>query len=111
MLASAADAMAVVKETGCNNVKVLYDIYHMAIMGGNQTPFLHANMDAIGHFHIAGVPGRHEPDNGEVNYAFLLKEIAAAGYEGYVGLEYFPLIPSKESLLATAKLMPDKPDH
>ncbi len=101
MLASPADAVAIVKETGCANVKILYDIYHMTIMTGNQTEFLRANLPWIGHFHVAGVPGRHEPDNGETNYPFLLKEIAGGGYRGYIGLEYIPLLPSEESLRRT----------
>ncbi len=103
MLYSAADAVAVAKETGCANIGVLYDIYHMTIMMGNQTAFLRENMDWIGHFHVAGVPGRHEPNEGETNYPFLLKEIEKCGYQGYIGLEYMPLLPSEESLLTTAK--------
>ncbi len=103
MLYSAADAVAVAKETGCANIGVLYDIYHMTIMMGNQTAFLRENMDWIGHFHVAGVPGRHEPNEGETNYPFLLKEIEKCGYQGYIGLEYIPLLPSEESLRATAK--------
>lgn len=103
MLWSPADAVAVARETGCDNVKVLYDIYHMTIMTGNQTVFLRENIDRIGHFHAAGVPGRHEPQNGETNYPFLLKEIEKCGYQGYIGLEYFPLLPSEESLRATAE--------
>lgn len=102
MLWSPADAVAISKETGCANVKILYDIYHMTIMTGNQTAFLRENMDWIGHFHTAGVPGRHEPHEGETNYPFLLKEIEKCGYQGYIGLEYTPLLPSGESLRATA---------
>mgnify|MGYP000884842465 CR=1 FL=1 len=103
MLWSPGDAVAVAKETGCANVKILYDIYHMTIMAGNQTAFLRENMDWIGHFHVAGVPGRHEPHEGETNYPFLLREIEKCGYQGYIGLEYMPLLPSRESLRITAE--------
>ncbi len=104
-LSSALDSVAIVKETGCKNLKVLYDIYHMTIMSGNQTEFLRHNLDWIGHFHIAAVPGRHEPEHGETNYPFLLQEIAKGGYQNFLGLEYIPLLPSRESLLQTARYL------
>ena len=99
------DAVAIVKEVGLPNVKVLYDIYHMAIMAGNQAAFLEHNLPWIGHFHVAGIPGRHEPFDGETNYPFLLAKIAAGGYDGYLGLEYKPLLSSKESLTQTRKYL------
>ncbi len=102
-LSDPADAVAVCKETGCSNVKVLFDVYHMAIMRGNLTEFLRNNIRWIGHFHTAAVPGRHEPLNGETNYPFLLSEIEKLGYAGYIGLEYVPLLESRESLLQTKK--------
>lgn len=105
-LADAAEAVSIVRETGCESVKVLYDIYHMAIMGGNLTEFLRANIRWIGHIHIAGVPGRHEPAAGEINYPFLLNEIDKLNYRDYVGFEYFPARESRESLLETAELFP-----
>ncbi len=103
MLFDPADAVAIAKETGRHNVKVLYDIYHMTIMTGNQTEFLRANLPWIGHFHVAGVPGRHEPAAGETNYPFLLGEIDKGGYQGYIGLEYMPLLESAASLEQTRK--------
>jgi hydroxypyruvate isomerase len=83
------------------NVKMLYDIYHMQIMDGNVTAFIRENIRYIGHFHIAGVPGRHEPDSGELNYPFILKEIDRLGYTGYCGLEYWPTMDHAESLKRT----------
>ena len=102
-LDSPDEGVAIVKEIAQPNVKLLYDIYHMSIMRGNQLDFLARNLKWIGHFHTAGVPGRHEPRNGETNYPFMLGEIDRAGYDGHVGLEYFPLLPSRESLLQTAE--------
>jgi hydroxypyruvate isomerase len=50
---------------------------------------------AVGHFQIAGVPERHEPDVGELNYPYLfgvIDEVASAcGWQGWVGCEYRPL--------------------
>ena len=50
-------ALHVLKEVGSNNAKMLFDIYHMQIMSGNVTAFIKENIDYIGHFHVAGVPG------------------------------------------------------
>ncbi|MBQ6352664.1 MAG: TIM barrel protein [Lentisphaeria bacterium] len=99
------DTVAICKETGCGNIKMLYDIYHMGIMTGNLTDFLRFNIGHIGHFHLAAIPGRHEPKRGETNYPFLLGEIDKLGYEGYIGLEYTPLLPDRESLLETREYL------
>jgi hydroxypyruvate isomerase len=82
-------------------IKGLYDIYHAGIMGGNIIEDIRAGIDAIGHFHIAGIPGRHEPKEGEQNYPVICKAIDKAGYKGYIGLEYWPLKPAEESLKET----------
>ena len=103
LLSDPNDAVSICRETGCSNVKVLYDIYHMAIMTGNLTEFIRHNINYIGHFHVAAVPGRHEPAAGETNYPFLLSEIEKLGYNGYIGFEYMPLLESRESLLQTRK--------
>jgi hydroxypyruvate isomerase len=94
-------ALNVLKEVGSENVKMLYDIYHMQIMTGNVTSFITENIDYIGHFHIAGVPGRHEPIDNELNYRFIVKEIEKTGYTGSFGLEYWPNMDHEESLRQT----------
>jgi len=95
------DAVTPVKEIGLPNVKLLYDIYHMGIMTGNLSVFIEQNIEWIGHFHSAGIPGRHELFNGETNYPFIMEKIETAGYQGYFGLEYKPLLPSQETLVKT----------
>jgi hydroxypyruvate isomerase len=99
------EGIAIVKEVGLPNVRMLYDVYHMTIMSGNQTVFLEQNIEWIGHFHAAGVPGRHEPFEGETNYPFLLRRINAAGYDGFMGLEYRPVLPCPESLVKTLEYL------
>ena len=37
-----------------------------------------------------GVPDRHEPDSGEVNFPYLFELIDALGYAGWIGCEYHP---------------------
>lgn len=82
-------------------IKGLYDIYHAGIMEGNVIEKIRVNIDIIGHFHSAGIPGRHEMKDGEQNYPFICRQIDALGFDGWLGLEYSPLKPSKESLIET----------
>lgn len=95
----------VLQRVNSPNVKMLYDIYYMQIMDGNVTAFIRENIRQIGHFHIAGVPGRHEPDSGELHYPFILREIDRLGYSGYCGLEYWPTVGDDESLKRTLKYL------
>jgi hydroxypyruvate isomerase len=73
-------------------VKLLYDIYHMQIMEGDIIATIRKNMQWIGHFHTAGVPGRHEiDDTQELNYRAIAQAIVEAGFTGYFAHEYSPL--------------------
>jgi hydroxypyruvate isomerase len=92
---------AILRGVNHPRVKALYDIYHAGIMEGNVLENIRANIDIIGHFHAAGIPGRHEMKSGEQNYPFLCREIDALGFDGYLGLEYIPLKDSRESLIET----------
>jgi len=88
----------IVKSVGCDHVKLLYDVYHMQIMEGNIIQNVTQNIDLIGHFHSAGVPGRHEHFSGENDYRNILKAIAATGYDRFFGLEYWPTYDHRRSL-------------
>ncbi|MFC5701674.1 hydroxypyruvate isomerase family protein [Cohnella faecalis] len=90
-LSSSAEAFEIVRQVGSPRVKVLYDIYHQQITEGNLIAAIVENIGYIGHFHAAGNPGRHELDVGELNYEYIFKAIKETGFNGYVGLEYFPL--------------------
>ncbi len=102
-LNSPFEGISIIKEVGLDNVKMLYDFYHMGIMTGNITSFVTNNISYIGHFHIAGIPGRHEPFLGELNYLFLLQKTLESGYSNFFGLEYMPKFESPETLLKTLK--------
>jgi len=107
-LGSPQEGVAIVKEIGLDNVRMLYDIYHMGIMTGNMTVFIEQNIEWIGHFHSAGIPGRHELFNGETNYPFIIDKIEKVGYKGYFGLEYMPLLPCPETLIKTMEYLSGK---
>jgi hydroxypyruvate isomerase len=100
-LDSPQTSVIVLKAVDHANVRMLYDVYHMQIMSGDVTAFIRANIQWIGHVHVAGVPGRHEPRNAELNYPFILAELDRLGYQGGVGLEYWPTMNHAESLRQT----------
>ncbi|MCD6505188.1 TIM barrel protein [Candidatus Poribacteria bacterium] len=95
---SSAEGFQIVDEVNSPNVKLLYDIYHQQIMEGNLIATITSNIGKIGHFHVADVPGRHEPGTGEINYRNVFKAIAEAGYDGFIGLEYWPTGEPEETL-------------
>jgi len=97
-LDSPDDAASIVREVDHPNVKYLYDVYHMQIMRGNVIATIERDIDVIGHFHSAGVPGRHELSDGELNYPNILRRIDQLGYDACFGLEYWPLGDHGESL-------------
>jgi hydroxypyruvate isomerase len=89
----------VCKRVDSPRIKILYDIYHMQIMEGDIIRTIRENIYYIGHFHTAGVPGRHEiDDTQELNYRAIAQAIVDLGYEGYLGHEYTPLRDPLESL-------------
>jgi hydroxypyruvate isomerase len=100
------DAAVIVDRVYSPNVKILCDLYHVQMMEGNLINNIQANIERIGHFHVADLPGRHEPGTGEVNYRNVFKAIynISGGFQGSVGLEYRSLAPLEENLIAMRKL-------
>ncbi len=90
-LTTQAEAHAIREEVGADNLKVQMDLYHAQIVEGDLSEKLRRWLPHIGHIQIAGVPGRHEPDVGEINYYALFALLDELGYRGWVGCEYRPL--------------------
>ena len=101
-LDSAREGLDIIRKVDHPNVRLLYDIYHMQIMEGNIIDTVTKNIELIGHFHAAGVPGRHELMSGELDYLHILEAIDKAGYRGAFGLEYWPTTAHDDSLARTA---------
>jgi hydroxypyruvate isomerase len=97
-LDSARTGFEIMKAVGSPRVKLLYDVYHMQIMEGNLIQTITENIADIGHFHSAGVPGRHELFSGEIQYPPVIKAIDAAGYQGFFGMEYWPTYDHRKSV-------------
>jgi hydroxypyruvate isomerase len=98
------EAHAIVQEIGAANLKVQFDLYHCQIVEGDVATKIRQYLPTgrVGHFQIAGVPQRHEPDVGEVNYPYLfgvIDEVAAqCGWDGWVGCEYRPAAATSAGL-------------
>ncbi len=85
-------AHEVVADVGAVNLKVQMDLYHCQIVEGDLAMKLRQYLPTgnVGHVQIAGVPQRHEPDVGELNYPYLFSVLDELGYAGWVGCEYRP---------------------
>jgi 2-dehydrotetronate isomerase len=84
------EAHAICAEIGAPNLKVQMDLYHCQIVEGDLATKLERYIGGVGHIQIAGVPERHEPDVGEINYPYLFGLIDGLNYAGWVGCEYRP---------------------
>ncbi len=99
---SSDETVEILKEVDSSHVKMLFDIYHQQITEGDLIRRIREYMPYISHFHTAGNPGRHELYRSEIDYRAVISAIDETGYDGYIGLEYFPL-DDVEKGLAYAK--------
>ena len=89
-------AHQIVQRLGAPNLKVQFDLYHCQVMEGDVTRKIRHYLPTgrVGHMQIAGVPERHEPSLGELNYDYLFEVIdtvsAQCGWDGWIGCEYRP---------------------
>ncbi len=73
-----------------DNIKLMFDVYHVGVAEGDILNKLEYYLPHIGHIQIAAVPSRAEPDEGEVDYSVVLRRIDSLGYQGWIGCEYKP---------------------
>jgi hydroxypyruvate isomerase len=92
------------KRVGSQNFKLLYDIYHMQIDEGDVIRTIKDNHQYIGHYHTAGVPGRHEiNETQELYYPAIMKAIVETGFKGYTAQEFLPTGKTNEEKIAALK--------
>jgi len=93
------------KAVGSERFKLLYDIYHMQIMEGDIIATIRKHEKYLGHYHTAGVPGRHELDeNQELQYDAIMRAIADTKFEGIVAQEFTPTRGAYASLEQAVKI-------
>ncbi|KAB7615446.1 TIM barrel protein [Amylibacter sp. SFDW26] len=89
-LQTSAQAQEIIEAVSADNIKLMFDCYHLQIMEGDLTRRLQKLMPIIGHIQFASVPERSEPDQGEVNYTHIFQTLSALGYTAPLGAEYKP---------------------
>jgi len=97
-LSRSDQAAAILARPGLESLRLMFDCYHVQIEEGDLVTRLRRHYPLIGHVQIASVPDRTEPDQGEVNYAYVLSELRRLGWTGWVGAEYRPRTTTREGL-------------
>ena len=92
------EAHAACAEVAAPNLQVQMDLYHCQIVEGDLATRIRRYIAGVGHMQVAGVPERHEPSLGEVNYPYLFELIDSLGYAGWIGCEYRPRRGTSEGL-------------
>jgi hydroxypyruvate isomerase len=98
MVSSTDQFEAIYDKVGSANLFLQYDFYHMQIMQGDLMMTFERLRPRIAHVQVAGNPGRHEPDTGEIDYSFIFAELERLGYDGWIGCEYVPRAGTSEGL-------------
>ena len=89
-LTSVAEGFEIIKAVDHPQVRFLYDLYHEQIAEGNLIEKIQKNLPYIAVFHIADVPGRHEPGTGEINFANIYRKLIELKYDGTIAMEFKP---------------------
>jgi 2-dehydrotetronate isomerase len=97
-LTTIEQADIILEELSHPAIKIQFDWYHAQIMGGDLTRRTEKYFSRIGHFQLAGVPDRAEPNIGEVNFSYLFHLVDSLHYSGWIGCEYRPKGPTAEGL-------------
>ena len=80
----------VCREVGSDALGINWDLYHLQISEGDLTGHFVEGFPWVAYVQIADHPGRHEPGTGEIDYAYVLRNITDQGYTGPIGLECSP---------------------
>jgi hydroxypyruvate isomerase len=97
-LTSTVEGLDIIDEVDRPDVRLLYDIYHSAMMGEHIEDVLDGRLDRVVHVHLADTHGRGEPGSGNMDWRARLDWLADHGYAGFVGLEYRPTGSTEDSL-------------
>ena len=90
----------IVRRVDSARVKLLYDIYHMSMMGEDILTEIDRNLEWIGYLHVADLPGRHQPGTGIIDYRAVNSLLKRKQYEGFVGMEFSALGPDEQAATA-----------
>jgi len=99
------DAAALIDEIDEPNVGLQFDFYHCQMMQGNVISTFRKLRPYVDHVQIAGVPNRHEPNSGELDYRYIFAQLEQDGYDGFIGCEYKPAAATVDGLTWISELL------
>lgn len=100
-LVSTKLGLDLVEAVNSPNLRLLYDVWHSAVMGEDMAEVLAGRIHLVAHVQVADMPDRNEPGTGALDWAKIAQTLDDLGYSGAIGLEYFPTLPMNQSLELT----------
>lgn len=100
----AMEGLDIIEEVGSPAVRLLYDVYHAAVMGEDWREIL-KRAHLIGYIQVADTNGRHQPGTGDIDWAAFMPALRATGYQGGIGMEYRPQGDSAASVAQTRRVL------
>ncbi|WP_420143034.1 hydroxypyruvate isomerase family protein [Sphingobium sp.] len=97
-LSSTTLALDIIDEVDSPNLRLLYDVFHSNVMGEDMEQVLNGRIHLVQHVQFADNPGRNEPGTGTIDWRDTVSKLRALGYDGGVGLEYQPTMPTIQSI-------------
>jgi hydroxypyruvate isomerase len=76
---------------------ILYDLYHSTVEGEDVAAELANAGELVRYVQVADAPGRGEPGSGDIDWPAALATLRSSGYDGPIGLEYYPTTESAAS--------------
>ncbi len=107
LLDRTAEAVTVAQAVNDESFGILYDLYHSVTEGEDTAQELANAGSLIDYVQIADAPGRGQPGSGSIDWSQKLSVLRSSGYSGPIGLEYFPTVPSAESVERIRSLAAD----
>jgi hydroxypyruvate isomerase len=100
LLRTQEDAHRLVQQVDNGFVRVQFDLYHCHLTEGDVAGHLRRWLPTgrVGHIQFAGVPDRHEPESGELDFPALFGLIDELGYQGVASAEYRPRAGTSQGL-------------
>ena len=97
-LVSTKLGLDLVEAVNSPNLRLLYDVWHSAVMGEDIAEVLADRIHLVAHVQVADMPDRNEPGTGSLDWPKVTQTLQDLGYSGAIGLEYFPTLPMDQSL-------------
>lgn len=106
-LVSTKLGLDLVEAVNSPNLRLLYDVWHSAVMGEDMAQVLAGRMHLVAHVQAADMPDRNEPGTGDVDWTKVTQTLRDLGYTGAIGLEYFPTLPMDQSFALSRQTLAD----